>query len=450
MSKITEYEKIMIRVFFILACSFMPGLIAFSQTTLHGVVRDNSSLAPLNNVNIKVNGTNHGVSTGADGRFVLTLTHIPASITITCVGYKPLYYHIDQVPAQSMEFVLRRQTSELREVEIKAMRFNFIYKDRNYSILDYELMGDNLLLLVFRYQLKNAKLILLSRTGDTLSLVPVPELKPMRLYKDFLGNIHYISTKENAFQCFYNDVLKKIEFPFRSTYDSLIRFVKPFLFTVGERLYFEEFTPGGFGKRIGYYDTNHRKGYIRFIYGETAQKNAVDDLKFNARWNEFADGAARFTDDDYRANQSFYYQKINAPMVKLGDNEMVDFNFTDGIIEFMNKEGKVYRTVPIEFHKEADMNPFEGLFSIFIPVADWRWSGKIYVDEYYQDVYTTFRKNGMVQVRKINLQTGKLTNTFDVPFPFPEKIEIYKGEAFFLNKDAGGNEDKWKLVKLKL
>jgi hypothetical protein len=427
------------------------GFFAFSQTvTVHGIVRDNNSLTPISNVNIKINGTNEGVFTRSDGRFTLTLKSIPASITITCVGYEPLYYNIEKISEEPIEFVLRQRTSDLREVDITAMRFNYLFRDENYSILDYEIMGDNLLLLVFHYQLKNTELILLNRNGDTLSIASVPELKPMRLYRDFLGNIHYISTKENAFQCSYNELLKRMEFPYRTTFDSLLKMVKPFLFKIGARSYFEEFTPDGLSKAIGYYDTNHRKGYIRFISGETAQKNYYDDSKFNSRWNEFATGAAGFTEDDNRANKAFYYQRINAPLLKLGDNEMADFNFTDGVIEFMNNEGKVYRTVPIEFQKEDDFNLLGALLSVFFPISDWSWSGRLYVDEYYKDVYTTFDKNGMVQIRKINLETGKLTRTFNVPFPFPKKIEIYKGEAFFLNKEVSGNFEKWKLVKLKL
>ncbi|MGA3013177.1 MAG: carboxypeptidase-like regulatory domain-containing protein [Bacteroidales bacterium] len=190
------------------------GLFAFSQTvTIHGIVRDNNSLTPISNVNIKINGTNEGVFTGSDGQFMLILKSIPASITITCVGYESLYYNINKVSATPIEFVLRQRTSDLGEVDITVMRFNYIFKDENYSILDYEVMGDNLLLLVFRYQLKHTELILLTRSGDTLSVASVPELKPMRLYKDFLGNIHYISSRENAFQCSYNDLLKQIEFP---------------------------------------------------------------------------------------------------------------------------------------------------------------------------------------------------------------------------------------------
>lgn len=445
------YKKHLIRIFFILVCTLTTGIFGFTQTvTIHGIVRDNNSMTPISNVNIKINRTNEGIFTGSDGKFTLTLKRIPASITITCVGYEPLYYNISKVSATPIEFVLRPQISDLHEVDITAMRYNYLFKDENYSILDYELMGDNLLLLVFRYQLKHTQLILLNRSGDTLSVAPVPELKPMRLYKDFLDNIHYISSKENAFQCSYNDLKKQIEFPYRTTFDSLLKTVKPFLFRMGGRLYFEEFAPGGLSKTIGYFDTNFHKRLIRYISDETAQKNYFDDLKFNSRWNEAASGSAAFTEDDSRANTFFYYQSINDPLLKLGDNEMAVFNFTDGLIEFMNNEGKVYRTVAIEFQKEADINLLAGLLGVFFPIADWEWSGKLYFDEYYKDVYTTFIKNGMVQIKKINLETGKLTRTFDVPFPFPKKIELYKGEAFFLYKEVSGNFEKWKLVKLKL
>jgi hypothetical protein len=55
----------------------------------------------------------------------------------------------------------------------------------------------------------------------------------------------------------------------------------------------------------------------------------------------------------------------------------------------------------------------------------------------------------MVQIRKIDLETGNLTRSYNLFFPFPEKIQIYKGDAYFLNKDTGGEFEKWKLIKVK-
>lgn len=50
---------------------------------------------------------------------------------------------------------------------------------------------------------------------------------------------------------------------------------------------------------------------------------------------------------------------------------------------------------------------------------------------------------------KDDLETGKLHAGTVLPFPFPEKIQIYKGEAYFLVKTDGLN-DKWKLVKCRI
>jgi hypothetical protein len=439
------------RLFLIQIFVFAVIVTAFPQARiLNGVIKDNSTQEPLANVNIKVNDTREGTFTSKDGKFSISIRRFPASLTISRVGYESLFYELADFPSKSLELVLRQSTATLKQVNIEAVRYNYLFKDTHFSVLDYEIFDDDLLLLVFRYQLKNTELILLSRDGDTLSVMPVPELKPRCLYKDFLNHVHYISTKGTAFQCVFNEQQKKMEFIYKTSFDSLARLVQPFLFASEDRLYFQEYTPDGFGKRIGFYDTSHHKSYIKSLTGETTMKNLYDDSKFNANWNQFVTGPASFSDDDFRANKLFYYQRINAPVVKLGENRIALFNFTDGVIEMMNKEGKIYRMVPIEFQEEPEINPLEGLLSVFIPMADWKWSGRLFIDEYYHDVYTTFIKNGMVQIKKIDLETGKLTRTFDVPLPFPEKIGIYKGCAFFLAKETGSEFEKFKLVKLRL
>ena len=55
----------------------------------------------------------------------------------------------------------------------------------------------------------------------------------------------------------------------------------------------------------------------------------------------------------------------------------------------------------------------------------------------------------MVKIQKIDPLTGNLSAGTILPFLFPEKIKVYKGEAFFLCKDSGGSGN-WKLVKCKV
>ncbi len=458
----------------LLVC-FLSATPVFSQKhTIHGIVKDEVTQSPVADVDIKINGTNRGAVTDKDGRFTLILDKVPSSVTLSCIGYEMVYYDIIKTSSKSLELIMRPRVYSLKEVEISAERFRYVFRDMSYSVLDYEIMDDNLLLLVFRGNLKRTELILLTLTGDTISIIPVPEQKPSKLYKDFLGNIHYVSTRGNAYQCYYNDTLKQFGFVCKTTYDSLLRAVKPFVFMATDRFYFQEFTPDGFGTNIGFYDKEHKKNYVRYISGETSRRKYFDDVKFYNLWNDQLQNSAaqlsakgnterknqavtidpqmenpaRYSEDDFHATKKFYGGKINAPIVKLGENNMAIFNFSEDKIEMMDQNGKVYKTVPISFHKDIDDNPLSSLFSAFIPV-EWKWRGNIIVDEYFRCAYTIFQKNWITQLKKIDVETGNLTTSYELPFAFPEKIRIYKGVAYFLLLGVGQNEN-WKLARFKL
>jgi hypothetical protein len=148
-----------------------------------------------------------------------------------------------------------------------------------------------------------------------------------------------------------------------------------------------------------------------------------------------------------RAHQFEFYNMIY-PVVKTKEDEIAFFNFSGDIIEVMNKDGKIIHTVPIIFHKET--SPISDSTKIIkLSNARWRWGNTILVDGYFLHIYTTFQKNGMIKIQKIDLETGNQGKETVLPFPFPEKIEIYKGDAYFLIRSDGSN-DNWKLAKCKL
>ena len=211
----------------------------------------------------------------------------------------------------------------------------------------------------------------------------------------------------------------------------MLRKLRPFLFTSDDHLYFQEFSPDGFSTRIGYYNSEHQKKYIRLCTDETTRKNYNDDLNFYNNWNEQIQGSSLMIADetglgnpalmneyDMQAHRHFFARRINAPLLKLGESNLAVFNFTEDRIELLGADGEVYETVPISFHKEDTDDSFADLLGALFAI-DWKWKGEILVDEYYRTAYTTFRKNGMEQIRKIDLETGKLTNTFDLPIPLP-------------------------------
>ena len=134
--------------------------------------------------------------------------------------------------------------------------------------------------MIYRYQLKQSELILLDRSGDTLAISKLPESLPASLYKDFLTNVHYFSNNGNAYQCFFNEHHDRIEFFKKTTVDSLFSHVKPFLFQLSDRLYFQEKLVKGFGTAIGFYQKGTGKKYIKQCVYDNKISEYFDDKHF--------------------------------------------------------------------------------------------------------------------------------------------------------------------------
>jgi hypothetical protein len=441
----------------------------YSQSVIFkGTVKDEQTLKPLAEINIKVSGTTQGTSTDNSGSFSIILEKIPVILIFTCIGYENEYYKVIEIPQKPIEFLLRTKSYTLKEININSKNYSFLFKDKDYSVLDYELMDDNVLLLIFRTLLKQSQLVLLSRSGDTLAVSPLPEMPPSQLFKDFLSNIHYFTKSDFAYQCHYNKVSKGIDFLYKTTVDSIQKLVQPFLFKLDGRLYFQERIANNFGTAIGYYEKGSPKKYIRHVINNKKITEYNDDRKFYNSWNAFLGHSNDLDSDDieselafdfsvsriegglygkYEARaHSFEFFNIIFPVIKTVYNNIVFFNFGNDVIELMNKDGKILKTVPISFHKESASKP-DTINPVKLFDSGWRWGNMILVDELNHNIYTTYLNSGMIRINRINLETGKLNPGTVIPFPFPEKIEIYDGEVYFLNK---GLNENWELVKCKL
>lgn len=447
------------RLVSIMVFIFTIQAILFSQTVLFkGVIKDERTLMPIQDVNIKVYGTTKGTSTDHAGNFSLKISKIPATMIFTCVGYEVSSYNITDGPQKTVEFLLRPKLYTLEQVDISSKKYSYLFNDKDYSVLDYAIMGDNVLILIFRYQLKKSELVLLSRDGDTLAISKLPEVPPTMLFKDFLGNVHYFSKANNSYHCFFNSDLQTIDYLYKTTVDSLISVIKPYIFKLSDRLYFQETMTNGFGTAFGFYEKDAEKKYIRQYFNESKSSEYSDDQVFYKKWNNFIARTRNLSNgnfiggqfyDEYetRAHQVFFWNMIY-PVIKTGDDNIAFFNFSSNFIDLMTQNGKTIETVPIVFHKET-LSKTDSTTTVNLSEAGWRWGSRILVDDYDQSSYTIFLRGGMFKIQKIDMQTGKLSPGTVLPFLFPEKIEIYRGNAYFLIKSDGLN-DKWKLIKCKI
>ncbi|MEI7491468.1 MAG: carboxypeptidase-like regulatory domain-containing protein [Bacteroidota bacterium] len=439
-------------------------------TGFRGIIINELNYKPVPEVNVRVSGTNTGTFTDNKGQFSLPITTFPSTILISCIGYENARYTVREFPGKQVELHIRPVIYNLKEVEVSSAKHTVIYQDRSYSVLDYELMDDNLLLIVFRTALKRSELVLLTRNGDTLSVIDPPELPPDKLYKDFLSNVHYYSKPAFTWQCYYDTDKRSLGFLDPVPADTLEKHVRPFLFRIGNRLYFQEKIADGFGTKLGYYSRDKGKTYIKTCLYEKKISEYFDDQKFYLGWNgltgtynaldsgeigspsEFdfsisvTEGGA-YGKNEIRA-QRFEFYKMIFPLIKMNGDSLAFFNFGNDIIEILDRDGKTKRTVPISFHHEVSVKSHSKTTNS-LEISGWRWGTKMLTDGSDQDVYTTFIRNGMVKINKIDLLTGLPGNGTVLPFPFPEKIIIYKGEAYFLCKESGYGEN-WKLVKCRL
>ena len=451
-------------IFFFLLLNF----VLYSQTILiKGIVKEEQTLKPLSAVNIKLFETSRGTSTDASGHFSIQLEKIPAGLIFSCIGYENTYYKITEISKGPVDFLLKSKSYTLKEVNINSQNYSFLFSDKDYSVFDYEVLNGNLLLLIFRTQLKQSQIVVLDRSGDTLAINTLPELPPSGLVKDFLLNVHYFSKNGNAFQCFYNENDGGIGFPYKTTVDSLQNMFKSLIFKISDRIYFQETQAGGFGTAFGFLQKGKGKKYIRKYRNEKKLSEYASDQQFYSRWNDFIarqipagdeEGqldAAKFARSpklgqymnkfDVRAYQFEFYKMI-FPVIKINDNLIAFFNFGEDEIEIMNKDGKILKVVPITFHKEKVLKS-DTISRIRLSDAGWRWGNAILADEYNNSIYTTYINGGMVRINRIDLETGKLIAGTVIPVLFPEKIELYNGEAYFLNKRMNENI---KLAKCRL
>ena len=113
------FTNLLLFIFFSLTAAAQTGKI-------EGKVTDSKTGKPLTGVSITVSGTNKGVATDVDGRFVMTLTALkPYTITITSVGYQTK--EIDDVQLQpntltTMDVVLNVATKTEQAIVIKTTR----------------------------------------------------------------------------------------------------------------------------------------------------------------------------------------------------------------------------------------------------------------------------------------------------------------------------------------
>jgi hypothetical protein len=452
-----------LRSWLLTVVTFLPFLL-LSQPSVRiaGTVFDQSSGTVLENVNIRVKGTYNGTTSDELGHFRITLEGLPATLIVSHIGYETQAVPFTLKPADEVSIYLVPRAQELPEVTVVTKKIDTVYADEHYSVLDYELTPGGIMLLIFRYRLSRSELLLTSRSGESLaSLTLLPE-KPTGLFGDCLGNVHLV-TKERVYQIFpVGDTLKLL---YPTDIDLFVNTMKNCLFELQGRMFFR--MTGINDLEVNYYsiDTATRERKMFRVIRDEFKLNLLarnpEDYSALIRsytnpmesdWSDFkvnpgyiSDSySVEFTD---RFNRLAYYSPVYAPMAKLKD-VMCIFNHPGGVVELYEPSGALLRTVPIAYHSPPKKTFYGSL--LLAASGKEKWLNLVKTDPTAGKAYAIFlRPNGVQLLKEIDLQTGELTSPVELPYAFPEKINLDNGFVYFLYWTKGTNDRK-KLFRMKV
>ncbi len=104
-----------ISIFLLLSC--LPVL---SQNIIEGMISDEKTSKPLAAANIQIEGTFDGTISNADGRFVLKVDQLPATIIVTYIGYESQKITIMEEPSRLIRVKLKPIILEMEPIIVSA------------------------------------------------------------------------------------------------------------------------------------------------------------------------------------------------------------------------------------------------------------------------------------------------------------------------------------------
>lgn len=389
--------------------------VAKAQEVYHmrGYVFDSLTMKPLANVEIMCENSTK-LFTDVNGYFSFYSLSPVCNAELHCISYDTVTVELNcSAPAT---IFLYHISYKLNAVDISANLPRDLLSGKSYQVMDYEFLGDKIILMVYeRQSIFLPKLLLIDREGDTLSDMDVH--KPVRLDRDYDGKVYYVSKLTSYEISADSDQIRLINPVNTEDFENLKSSIVDHN---GYYYYLRQYLFNNL--MLNYYNYDEVNDSL-FCFRTITD---MDMIRRN-RWGVYFDGK----EEDIRFQQLIMNRPVNAPLLKLGDTMMV-FNFIESKIEKYNLKSDILEQIGIDFHQNRN------------------FSGQLYVDPVRLKVYTLFMSNGIARIKEISTTSGDVLKTADVPrFVFIENIKIHDGILYFLYKSKDLSEYK-KLYAMKI
>lgn len=424
-----------------------------AKIEIKGSVVDINSNSPLVSASIKIKDKNLGSITNKLGQFYIISNRLPVVLEISYVGYETQEYTVKFEPLQPITIQMVPKTELLKGVVITTEKIDTVYRDKHYSVLDYELRSEGIVLLIYRYTLNRSEIVFKDYDGNRISAINTLPGKPLRLFKDCLGELH-LFTKNKSYQLHFGE--KKLKLYPAVDLNEFVQTMQYCEFLHNGKLYYHE---QGYLDLINNYYAIDTVNLERQNFHTVLDQEKIDFLMCNPEnlslhnagfGPSLSDLQGLASDGDIleeirnmevelRFNQMVYFPAIYAPMFKLGDSIII-FNHFNSTIEFFNKGDTLIESVAITYHLNPNKD-FQNLISSIARID--KWQEEIFVDQSTKKAYTSFiNLNGIKTIKEIDFQSGQLIRSIKIPFPYVEKVQFYNGFMYYIYKGWGENQKK--------
>jgi hypothetical protein len=414
-------------------CAFILAIFlantVFGQDTLlkiTGKVIDDVTKLPLRNVSVQITGTLKGTTTDSNGVFKFSVKENKIVLEFSIIGYETKFISANYTSYNKLVIPLSQKTQQLKEVVINSSPIEAVIKSENSNVLDYEFYKDNILLITYVHDLKKSKLILINQSFDTISKTSIPE-EPTGLFKDCLGNNHVVC-QNTIYQVYLENSTLKLYPP--EKIENFEQIMYPCVAQDSANLYFLKkegaivvdvgaFRPfNSHSHTISYSYVNKltkKKSSLADIVDEEVEKKRKDELdyekgKMSAGMYEHGSPAR-----DRLFFETIVIKEIFAPLYNI-QNKIYVFDFVNYNIQRYEATGELLSKVNLKFQHQLN------------------WKRQMCIDEKSGKVFAIFEKNGVSELKEINLITGEINNSYKIPFAFIKQIKAYDNYIYFLYK----------------
>ncbi len=409
---------------FTLTICFLIGKInAQTSSTIEGIIVDAKTNSPLEKVNIFNQTSSLGDFSNIDGTFQIEIKEYPSVIIFSYVGYENFLLRLDQKPTEPILINLQPSSFGLPEIEITAQPKIEKLTNKSFTVKDFILLENQILILTYANVFSGNKLILQNWQGELLDEFPLKKVKVSNLHQGCLGSIHLLG-KNHGYEMsvIENKILLLAKYPKKQFH----KLIEPCVESSEDFIYRQKHT--GRDQILTYQVVSKKEKNILNtlrVIDELNLRRSKDDHTLQRQMG------IPLTWGQVQAWNSLMYKPLYSPLVNMGE-ELCLFNHTAGYLEFVNFEGKNKRYTPITYHENK------------------KWHKQILFDKKNNKVYTAFNTKTGKTIHRINLIKGTTQPVLFLDCTFVEKMEIEDGYLFYLESGRENADRNRILQKVKL